>query len=128
HAIADILVGKANPSAKLPVSIPHSANQLPVYYNRRPRMGWYIDASSEPLFPFGFGLSYTTFDYDNLAIDGLNISVDITNSGKRHGDEIVQLYAEPLISAIATPVKRLVDFARIAIPAGETRTVRFSIS
>src|SRR5581483_389277 len=62
HAIADILVGKANPSAKLPVSIPHSANQLPVYYNRRPRMGWYIDASSEPLFPFGFGLSYTTFD------------------------------------------------------------------
>ena len=81
HAIADVLFGKVNPSGKLPVSIPHSASQLPVYYNRRPRMGWYIDAPSEPLFPFGFGLSYTTFEYCNVRIDGLKVSVEVANTG-----------------------------------------------
>ncbi len=91
HAIADILFGKANPSGKLPVSIPHSAGQLPIHHYRRPRMGWYIDSRSDPLFPFGFGLSYTTFEYKNAKVTperGSNkteftISVDVSNTGSR---------------------------------------------
>jgi beta-glucosidase len=128
HAIADVLFGKANPSGKLPVSIPHSAAQLPVYYNRRPRMGWYIDASSEPMFPFGFGLSYTTFEYRNLKVDGLSVSIELTNTGKRDGDEIVQLYIEPVVSRLTTPVKRLIDFRRVSLAAGEMALVRFDLT
>ncbi len=127
HAIADVLFGKANPSGKLPVSIPHSAGQLPVYYNRRPRMGWYIDAPSEPLFPFGFGLSYTTFDYANLRVDGMRVILDITNSGQHAGDEVIQLYIEPSICTFATPVKKLVDYKRVTIEAGATQTIQFEV-
>jgi beta-glucosidase len=134
HGIADVLFGKANPSGKLPVSIPHSSEQLPVYYNRRPRMGWYIDAPSEPLFPFGFGLSYTTFEYRNLRIDGLTVAIDVTNTGPRAGDEIVQLYLEPVVPSFRQPalfptaVKRLADFKRLSLRAGESQRVRFELT
>lgn len=135
HAIADVLFGKANPSGKLPVSIPHSASQLPVYYNRRPRMGWFIDAPSEPLFPFGFGLSYTTFEYTDLRVEQVHnasarckVSVIIRNNGRRAGDEIVQVYVEPVMSRFATPVKRLVDFRRITLNSGESREVAFELT
>jgi beta-glucosidase len=135
HAIADILFGKQNPSGKLPVSVPHSADQLPVYYNRRPRMGWYIDAKSEPLFPFGFGLSYTTFEYKNLKITPergaestqFTVSVDLANTGIRPGEEVVQLYTEDAICSFATPTKRLTDFRRVNLTPGQTQTVAFTL-
>ncbi len=135
HALADILLGKTNPSGKLPVSIPHTSGQLPVYYNRRPRMGWYIDEKSEPLFPFGFGLSYTTFEYGNLRISPergnekqeFSVTCDVKNTGKRPGDEIAQLYVDDAICTFATPVKRLTDFKRISLNPGETKSVSFKI-
>jgi beta-glucosidase len=135
HALADILLGKVNPSGKLPVSIPHSSGQLPVYYNRRPRMGWYIDEKSEPLFPFGYGLSYTTFEYSNLRISPdrgdanreFTVTCDVRNTGSRAGDEVVQLYIEDQICTFATPVKRLTDFKRLSLNPGETKSVSFKI-
>ncbi|HWB53036.1 MAG TPA: glycoside hydrolase family 3 C-terminal domain-containing protein, partial [Tepidisphaeraceae bacterium] len=135
HAIADILFGKANPSGKLPVSIPRDSRQLPVYYNRHPRMGYYIDEKSDPLFPFGFGLSYTKFEYANLRISppkgGADtkfvIEADIANTGKVAGDEVVQLYVEDAICTFLTPVKRLADFKRISLKPGEKQTVRFEV-
>jgi beta-glucosidase len=135
HAIADILFGKANPSGKLPVSIPRSAGQLPVYYDRRPRMGYYIDEKSDPLFPFGFGLSYTKFEYSNLRISPAKGGADakffaeaeVANVGTVAGDEVVQLYVGDLICTFVTPVKRLKDFQRISLQVGEKRTVRFEI-
>lgn len=135
HAIADILFGNANPSGKLPVSIPRSAGQLPVYYNRRPRMGYYVDEKSEPMFPFGFGMSYTTFEYSNLRITPdkgnaateFTVEADIANTGSVAGDEIVQMYIEDAICTLVTPVKRLVDFQRVSLASGEKRTVRFVI-
>jgi beta-glucosidase len=136
HAIADILFGKENPSGKLPVSMPHSAGQLPIYHNRRPRMGWYIDAKSEPLFPFGFGLSYTTFEYTNLKItpergtaeSTFTVSVDLTNTGPRPGEEVVQLYTEPAICSFATPTRRLTHFRRIHLTPGQTQTINFTLT
>jgi len=131
HAIADILFGKVNPSGKLPVSIPYSAEQLPVYYNRRPRMGWYIDSKSEPMFPFGFGLSYTTFKYENLKItpkaDEFVVTAEITNTGKVQGEEVVQLYVEDMICSFVTPVKKLTDFKRVSLNPGEMKKVEFPL-
>jgi beta-glucosidase len=140
HAIADVLFGRVNPSGKLPVAIPRSAAQLPVYHNRRPRMGWYIDEKSEPLFPFGVGMSYTTFQYSNLTItpargragagagDTFTVEATIANIGKRQGDEIVQLYTEPATCSFATPVTRLAGFQRISLKPGEKKTVRFTLT
>jgi beta-glucosidase len=110
------------------VSIPRSAGQLPVYYNRRPRMGWYIDEKSEALFPFGFGLSYTTFRYANLRATAERVSAEITNTGPRSGEEVVQLYVEDLICSFAAPTKRLIGYQRIALEAGQTRTVEFRLN
>ena len=136
HALTDVLFGRANPSGKLPVSIPRSAAQLPVYYTRRQRMGWYIDEKSEPLFPFGFGLSYTRFEYGEMTItpargterDQFMVSVELRNAGKRDGEEIVQLYIEPTICALTTPVKRLAGFRRVAVKAGESCSVGFTLT
>ena len=136
EVIADILCGKINPSGKLPVSIPRSSGQLPVYYNHRPHIGWYIDSSSEPLFPFGFGLSYTSYEYNNLTVsptkltsDGtINVSVEVTNTGQREGDEIVQLYIADVISSVTTPVKQLKGFCRVALKKGQTKKVDFSLA
>ena len=136
HAIADVLFGRINPSGKLPVSMPHSAAHLPVHYNRRPRMGWYIDAKSDALFPFGFGLSYTTFEYSTprispargLASQTFTIESDITNTGPRPGDEIVQLYVTDSVCSFVTPIKRLTDFRRITLQPGETQRVSFSLT
>ena len=135
-AIADILCGKVNPSGKLPVSVPRSAGQLPVYYNRRPRMGYYIDSSSDPLFPFGFGLSYTNYKYENLVVnidkfasdDTIEVNVDVTNIGDRDGEEIVQLYIRDVISSVTTPVKQLKNFRRIILKSGQKQKVSFSLT
>ena len=135
--VADVLFGDYNPAAKLTISFPRSVGQLPLYYNRKPtaRRG-YLFANKEPLFPFGFGLSYTTFAYSNLKIspakigptDKATVSVTVTNSGKRAGDEIVQLYIRDLVSSVTRPIMELKDFRRISLAPGESKTVEFVIT
>jgi beta-glucosidase len=111
--------------------------QLPAFYNRKPtaRRG-YLFTSKEPLFPFGYGLSYTTFDYSNLKVspariapgEQARVSVTLTNTGKRAGDEIVQLYIHDLVSSVTRPILELKDFRRISLLPGESRTVEFVIT
>ena len=130
-------VGDWNPSGKLAVSFPRSVGQLPVYYNRKPtaRRG-YLFTSKEPLFPFGFGLSYTTFAYSKLTVnpaqirrgDPTKVTVTVTNVGQRAGDEIVQLYIRDLVSSVTRPVMELKDFKRISLAPGESRVVEFTIT
>jgi beta-glucosidase len=137
YAVADVIFGKVNPSGKLPVTFPRSVGQLPCFYNKKPsRFREYVLAESTPLYPFGFGLSYTTFDYNNLTIepkeispDGTaEVSVDVTNTGKMKGDEIVQFYIHDLVSLPTRPVKELKDFTRITLNPGETQKVTFTIT
>ena len=135
--VADVLFGDYNPAGKLTISFPRSVGQLPLYYNRKPtaRRG-YLFANKEPLFPFGFGLSYTTFAYSNLKVsparigprDNATVSVTVTNTGKRAGDEIVQLYIRDLVSSVTRPIMELKDFKRIPLAAGESKTVEFVIT
>ncbi len=137
HAVANVLFGKVNPSGKLTVTFPQSVGQLPCFYNKKPSsLREYVLAESTPLFPFGFGLSYTTFDYSNMKISPdkipangtAEVTIDITNSGKVKGDEVVQLYIHDLVSLPTRPVKELKDFQRITIEPGKTETVRFLIT
>lgn len=136
-AAANVLFGIVNPGGKLPISIPRSTGQIPAYYYHKPsaRRG-YLFTSKEPLFPFGHGLSYTSFAYSNLQLSSQKISpsehtilsVDVTNTGHRVGDEVVQLYIHDLISQIVTrPVKLLKGFERIQLNPGETRTIQFQV-
>ncbi len=141
NAVADILFGDYNPGGKLPLSFPHSTGQLPVYYGLKPTGGksqfWgeYVDSCTGPLFEFGFGLSYTQYLYRNLRITPhripstgkVKIIADITNTGKRDGAEVVQLYINDVVASITRPVKELKGFERLDIKAGETRTVKFEI-
>ncbi len=136
-AAADVLFGDYNPGGKLPVTFPRSVGQLPIYYNKKPtaRRG-YIDSTTEPLYPFGYGLSYTTFKYSNLKItkpkigtdEETTVTVDITNTGKFRGDEVAQMYIRDDVSSVTRPVKELKDFARVSIEPGATRTVTFKIT
>lgn len=137
NAVADLLFGDANPSGKLPVTWPRAAGQLPLYYNRRltqipdDQDGRYWDMSSSPLFPFGFGLSYTTFKIDNLRLsqasmttDGsLTAKVDVHNLGELAGDEVVQLYTHQRFGSASRPIRELKGFAHVTLRPGETRTV-----
>jgi len=135
--LADVLFGDYNPAGKLPISFPRSVGQLPIYYNQKPsgRRG-YLFADKSPLFPFGYGLSYTTFSYGKPTVTPVRIapngqakvSVTVTNSGKRAGDEIVQLYIRDLVSSVTRPIKELKDFKRISLQPGETKTVEFVIT
>ena len=135
--VADVLFGDYNPAGKLTISFPRSVGQLPLYYNRKPtaRRG-YLFADKESLFPFGFGLSYTTFAYSNLKVnpatigpaDNAKVSVTVTNTGKRAGDEIVQLYIRDLVSSVTRPIMELKDFRRVALAPGESKTVEFLIT
>ncbi|MDZ7267728.1 MAG: glycoside hydrolase family 3 C-terminal domain-containing protein [candidate division KSB1 bacterium] len=142
HAVADVLFGAVNPSGKLPVTFPRSEGQIPLYYNfkqtgRPPGedkyTSKYLDFTSTPLFPFGYGLSYTTFTYSNLRLsaakirrqDSLRVSVEIQNTGSRSGEEIVQLYVRDEVGSVTRPVKELKDFRRVALAAGESKTVAF---
>jgi beta-glucosidase len=137
NAVADVIFGKVNPSGKLPVTFPHNVGQLPCFYNKKPtNHRFYLISDPSPLYPFGFGLSYTTFEYKNLRIipeeipaDGTTqVEIDIVNTGKVKGDEIVQLYIHDLVSLPTRPVKELKDFARITLNPGETKTVKFIIT
>jgi len=136
YAVADAIFGKVNPSGKLPVTFPHNVGQLPCFYNKKPtNHRFYLISDPSPLYPFGFGLSYTTFEYKNLRIspeeipaNGVaQVEIDITNSGKVKGDEIVQLYIHDVVSLPTRPIKELKDFARITLNPGETTTVKFMI-
>ncbi len=136
-AVADVLFGDYNPAGKLAVSFPRSVGQLPIYYYQKPsgRRG-YVFANKEPLFPFGYGLSYTTFSYSVPTISSARIStngkatvsVTVTNTGKRAGDEIVQLYIHDLVSSVTRPIKELKDFRRISLNPGESKTIEFVIT
>jgi beta-glucosidase len=142
HAIAAVLFGDVNPAGRLPLSVPRSVGQLPVFYNHKPSGGrshWkgsYADLPTTPLFPFGHGLSFTTFTYDNFAIDPVDIdphgtvriSMDIRNSGDRAGEEVVQLYVHDVVASVTRPVQELKGFARIAVEPGATRRVVFELA
>ena len=142
EAIADILFGAANPGGKLPITVPRHSGQIPIYYGHKPSGGksnWqgpYVDGSNEPLWPFGFGLSYTRFEIRDLALDRPSLAVDgefeasvvVANVGEREGDEVVQLYLRDEEASVTRPVKELRGFRRVHLAAGEARTVRFRIS
>jgi beta-glucosidase len=136
-AVADVLFGDVNPGGKLPITFPRSVGQLPAFYNHKPsaRRG-YLFHDNAPLFPFGHGLSYTTFAFDNLRVtpeqiapDGTAVvHVDVTNTGQRAGDEVVQLYLRDQVSSVTRPVQELKGFRRITLQPGETQTVEFTLT
>ena len=145
NAIAQVLYGDYNPSGKLPMTFPRSVGQIPIYYNYkntgRPYgensdvVFWshYSDESNKPLYPFGYGLSYTTFSYKNLKINALtnrkiSISVDVTNTGNVQGKEVAQLYIQDKYAAIARPVKELKGFKMVALNPKETKTIDFTLT
>jgi beta-glucosidase len=149
-AIADVLFGDVNPSGKLTMTFPRSVGQVPIYYNHkntgRPLANKdgvfekfksnYLDQRNEPLFPFGYGLSYTNFEYSNLKIsadkisasESLKVSVDVTNTGNFDGKEVVQLYIRDVVGSVTRPIKELKGFQKIALKKGEMQTVTFQIS
>lgn len=133
-ALADVLLGRYNPAGRLAVSVPRSVGQLPVYYNRKvPYSHDYVEESAQPLYPFGYGLSYTTFEYANLRVstdtpDAFALAqVDVTNSGTLAGDEVVQLYVRDLVASTARPRKQLRAFKRVHVLPGETVTVQLPL-
>ena len=138
QAIAEILYGKVNPSAKLAVTMPRSAGQVQMIYNHKPSQYFhpYAVTPSTPLYPFGYGLSYTTYSYSDIWLDRteipadgtVKVSVEIRNTGNMAGDEIVQMYIRDRFSSVTRPVKELKDFARIHLEPGETRTVEFTVT
>jgi beta-glucosidase len=135
-AVAEVLFGDVNPGGKLPVSFPRGVGQLPIFYNRKPTARReYLFDSTKPLFPFGHGLSYTTFSYSDptlapakIAPDGkTTVSVEVANTGKLAGDEVVQLYIRAEVSRATRPVMELKGFRRVALAPGEKRTVTFEV-
>lgn len=146
NAIADVLFGDYNPSAKLPISFPREEGQIPIYYNHyntgRPSINEvknyksaYIDLPTTPKFPFGHGLSYTTFNYSNLKLsktkmkstETIEVLLDITNTGKYAGEEVIQLYLQDKFGSVVRPIKELKDFQKIKLDIGETKTIKFII-
>ncbi len=146
-AICDVVFGDVAPSGKLTVTMPRNVGQIPIYYNHlntgRPNPQWftkftsnYLDVPNEPLFPFGYGLSYTTFEYSPLTLSsnsmttsgGITATVTVTNTGSCEGSEVVQLYIRDIVGSIARPVQELKGFERISLKPGESRTVSFKIN
>ena len=146
NAIADVLFGDYNPSGKLPVSFPLTVGQIPVYYNHKNTgrpfkeddffTSRYLDIPNEPLYPFGYGLSYTTFQYSDITLDKteigfgepLQVSVKVTNTGDYDGEEVVQLYVRDLVGTVTRPVKELKGFKKVMIKKGETADVSFTLT
>lgn len=138
QAVAEILYGKVNPSAKLPMTMPRTVGQTQMIYNHKPSQYFhpYVVTPSTPRYPFGYGLSYTTYEYSELTLsssemakDGsLKVSVEVSNVGKMAGTEIVQLYLRDCFSQVTRPVKELKDFARVTLEPGETKVVEFTIT
>ena len=137
-AIAEILYGQVNPSAKLAMTMPRSAGQISTWYNHKASAFFHpvVCGTSEPLYPFGYGLSYTTYKYAGLQLSAAKMAADgsvkaqvtVTNTGNRDGVEIVQLYVHDCVSSVARPVKELKDFRRVELKAGESKTVEFTVS
>jgi len=143
NAVADILFGEYNPDGHLPITFPRHSGQLPVYYNYLPSKAYwlkrfdtsYVDMPASPLFEFGYGLSYTSFEYTNLKITpeetgpagNVQISLDVENTGKRTGKEVIQLYINDVISSMSTPVKELKGFEKISLAPGDKKTVSFEL-
>jgi len=145
QAVAEVLFGDCNPSGRLTVTVPRHVGQLPVYYNHKPSKsywvehGWgkpYVDMNPTPLYEFGYGLSYTKFQYSNLKIEpkvtaaggSVRVSADVENTGDRPGAEVVQLYINDVISSVVTPVKQLRGFEKIPLRPGEKKTVSFVLT
>jgi beta-glucosidase len=145
RAVAEVLFGDCNPSGRLTVTVPRHVGQLPVYYNFKPSKaywtehGWgrpYVDMAPTPLYEFGYGLSYTEFEYGNLKIEPkttgvggtVYVSADIKNTGSRPGAEVVQLYIRDVLASVVTPVKQLRGFQKVALQPGETKTVSFTLT
>lgn len=142
RAVADVLFGDYNPGGKLPITFPRTVGQIPVYYSHKPSggrshwLGDYVECSTKPLYPFGYGLSYTAFEYNNLQIapqevdakGDVYIQVDVTNTGKFEGDEVVQLYVHVPAENVTRPVKELKGFKRLTLKPGEKKTVVFNLS
>ncbi len=136
NAVADVLFGDYNPGGKLPISFPRSAGHIPSYYNHKPndRRGYLFDDVS-PLYAFGFGLSYTTFEYSNLKLskskidigESTTVMVDVTNTGEVAGHEVVQMYIHDCVSSVTRPIIELKGFRKIYLQPGETRTVILNI-
>lgn len=137
NAIADIIIGNRIPGGKLPISFPYHAGQIPVFYNHKPSGGrshwWgdYVDYPTKPLYPFGYGLSYTTFEYSNLAITveetNVFISCEVKNIGQFEGEEVVQLYINDEVASVTRPVKELKGFKRINLKPNETKKITFEL-
>ena len=146
NAIADVLFGDANPSGKLPITIPHSLGQIPLYYNHRNTgrpyeannkyTSKYLDVPVTPRYPFGFGLSYTTFTYSNLKLstarprvsDTVTATVTVANTGNREGTEVVQLYVRDEVASVGRPVRELKGFQRVTLKPGESRGVDIRVA
>lgn len=146
NAIADVLYGEYNPSGKLPMTFPRTVGQVPIFYNEKntgrpydPNSKWtskYIDTPNSPQWPFGFGLSYTTFRYGDPVTDKavfkkgepLQIKVNVTNTGKMDGEEVVQLYVRDLVGSVTRPIKELKGFQKIMLKSGESRDVTFTLT
>ena len=136
-AVADVVFGDANPGGKLPITFPRTVGALPDYYNHKPSANRSYEFSTrQPLFPFGFGLSYTTFKFDNLKVEPQEIrqegtakvTVDVTNTGTREGDEVAQLYIHQRVASVTQPVMALKGFERLTLKPGEKRTVSFAVT
>ena len=138
HAVADVLFGEVNPAGRLPISIPRSTGQLPVYYDRKPsarRQDYEFDPSA-PLYPFGYGLSYTSFRIDGVRLeksaigvtDSVRVFASVTNTGARKGTQVVQLYIRQDFTLPTRPVKELKDFRRVTLEPGESRTVELMLT
>ena len=148
NSIADVIFGKVNPGGKLPMTFPRTEGQIPIYYNHyntgrpaknntdRNYVSAYIDLDNDPAYPFGFGLSYTTFKYSDFNVSSANlkgnqtldINVSVTNSGNYDGDEVVQLYIRDLVGKVVRPVKELKGFQKIFLKKGETKTINFKLT
>ena len=137
RAVADVLFGDYNPAGRLPITVPKSVGQLPIYYNQKPSaIHKYVAESEHPLYSFGFGLSYTKFEYSNLKISAneikpngeVKVSVDVKNIGNLDGDEVVQLYINDVYSSVTTPEKTLKGFKRLNIKKGEIKNVEFTLT
>jgi len=137
HGVADVLWGDADPSGRLPVTFPLAAGQLPLVYNHKPtgRFDGYLDLPGDPLFPFGFGLSYAEFRYDGLAIEPkeigpggtARISCTVANAGARFGAEVVQLYVRDKLASVVRPVLELKGFRKVRLGPGASATVSFEL-
>lgn len=138
HAVADILFGDENPAGRLPITFPIDESQLPLVYNHKPtgRGDDYYNLSGLPLFPFGYGLSYTTFEYSNMQLhknnitqkDSVVVTCTIKNTGNKNGDEVVQLYIHDMLASVSRPVMELKGFQRIHLNAGESKEISFTIT